>query len=218
MLKTLKEQGAWVPRSAVLGEPSRSLLNGANVAVPFFLVHYAGMGRSLAVGRGFYETLIPICTSQPHDSPLTLAISAVALRVFSLWRHVDAVQVEPHLVPYNQAVTSLRTALVRPDERRKPATALAVLALHLYESISAVYNARQAMPIHHHGSLALLPMATVNSVDSLTNTYVKGFVLHTEISSASRQERTIHPNVYSYLNSLHASCLMPGNASSTWTV
>ena len=213
--KTLKEQGALVQRSAAAGEPSRSLLTGADVAVPFFLVHYAGMGRSLAVARGFYETLIPMYTSQPHDSPLSLAVSAVAARVFSLWRHEDAVQVEPHSAPYTQAVASLRSALERPEDRRRPATTLAVLALHLYESISAVYDARQATPVHHHGALSLLPIAALDSLDGLISTYVKGFVLHTEISSALRQKRSMHPTMYSYVNSPHTSSLMPGNFSST---
>lgn len=219
-LKTLKkEPGALVQRSATAaGEPSRSLLTGADVAVPFFLMHYAGVGRSLAVARGFYETLIPMFTSQPHDSPLSLAVSAVAARVFSLWRHEDAVQVEqPHLAPYTQAVASLRSALERPEDRRRPATALAVLALHLYESISAVYDARQATPVHHHGVLSLLPIAAAldSSLDGLISTYVKGFVLHTEISSALRQKRSMHPNAYSYVNSPHTSSLVPGNFSST---
>ncbi|KAL9044983.1 MAG: hypothetical protein Q9214_001920 [Letrouitia sp. 1 TL-2023] len=217
-LKKEKDQGALVqrPRSATAaGEPSRSLLTGADVAVPFFLRHYAGMGRSLTVARGFYETLIPVFTSQPHDSPLSLAVSAVATRVFSLWRHEDAVQVEqPHLTSYTQAVASLRWALERPEDRRRPATALAVLALHLYESISAVYDARQATPVHHHGVLSLLPIAAALD-SSLISTYVKGFVLHTEISSALRQKRSMHPNAYSYVKSPHTSSLVPGNFSST---
>ncbi|MCJ1456910.1 hypothetical protein MMC28_007276 [Mycoblastus sanguinarius] len=130
------------------------------------------MGRSLAVARGFYETLIPMYTSQPHDSPLSLAVSAVSARVFSLWRHEDAVQVEPHLAPYTQAVASLRSALERLEDRRRPATALAVLALHLYESISAVYDARQATPVHHHGALSLLPITALDSLDGLISTSV----------------------------------------------
>lgn len=214
-LKTLKKQGALVQRSAVVGEPSRSLLTGADVAVPFFLVHYAGMGRSLAVGRGFYETLIPMSISQPHDSPLSLAVSAVAGRIFSLWRHEDAVQVESHFAPYTEAVASLRSALESPEDRRRPATSLAILALHLYESIGAVYDARQATPVHHHGALSLLPIAALDSLDGMFSTYVKGFVLHTEISSALRQKRSMHPNAYSYVNNPHTSSLLPGNFSST---
>ena len=200
---TLKDQA---------GEPSRSLLVGADVAVPFFLVHYAGMGRSLEVARGFYETLIPIYTSQPHHSPLPLAVSAVAARVFSLWRHEYAVQMRAHSVLYTQAVASLRSALERPEDRRRPATTLAVLALQLYESISAVYDARQAAPLHHHGALSLLPIGALDSLDGQSSSYVKGFVLHIEVSSALRQKRSMHPNVSSYLNT---SSLVPGNLSST---
>ncbi|KAL6250071.1 hypothetical protein RBB50_002372 [Rhinocladiella similis] len=212
--KSFKEQRALVQRSALAGEPSRSLLTGADVAVPFFLMHYAGMGRSLALARGFYEILIPIATSEPLDSPLSLAVSAVAARILSIWRHEDAIQVKPQLGPYAEAVASLRSALKRPEDHRRPATALAVLALHLYESISALYDARQATTIHHHGALSLLPIAALNSLDSLISTYVKGFVLHSEISSALRQKRSIHPNAYSYLNSPHTSFLVPGNLSS----
>ena len=208
-----EQRAAWVQRT-----PSRSLLTGADVAVPFFLMYYAGIGRTLAAARGFYETLIPTLNAQPHDSLLSLAVSAVAVRIFSLWRHEDAVRVEqPHLASYNQAVASLRAALGRPEDRRKPATSLAILALHLYESISAVYDARPATPVHHHGVLSLLPIATApdNILDDRIGMYVRGFVLHTEISSALRQTRSIHPNAYSYLNSPRTSSLVPGNFSST---
>ena len=124
---------------------------------------------------------------------------------------------QPHLAPYTQAVASLRSALERPEDRRRPATALAVLALHLYESISAVYDARQAMPVHHHGVLSLLPIAVAShsSLDSKISTYVKGFVLHTEISSALRQKRSMHSTAYAYVKSPHTSFLVPGNISST---
>lgn len=213
-LKTSKRQGER-SRSPATPQPSRSLLTGVDVAMPFFLVHYAGMGRSLTVARGFYETLIPIYTSQPHDSPLSLAVKAVAAKVFSLWRHEDAIRVEPYSAPYTQAVASLRSALERPENHRRPATTLAVLALHLYESISAVYDARQATPAHHHGALSLLPIAALDSQHDQTSTYVKGFVLHTEISSALRQKRSLHPNVKSNVNSPHTSSLLPGNFSST---
>ena len=213
--KTLKEQSALVQRPAVAGELSRSLLTGADVAVPFFLAHYAGMGRSLAVARGFYETLIPTYTSQPHDSPLSLAVLAVATRICSLWRHEEAVHVEPYSAPYIQAIVSLRSALERPEDRGSPATTLAVLALHLYESISAVYDARQATPTHHHGALSLLPTAASDSLNGPISTYVKGFVLHSEISAALRQKRSMHPSVYSYVNNPQTSYLVPGNLSST---
>ena len=213
--KTLKEQSALVQRPAVAGEPSRSLLTGADVAVPFFLAHYAGMGRSLAVARGFYEILIPTYTSQPHDSPLSLAVLAIATRICSLWRHEEAVLVGPYSAPYIQAIVSLRSALERPEDRGSPATTLAVLALHLYESISAVYDARQAMPAHHHGALSLLPIAASDSLNGPISKYVKGFVLHSEISAALRQKRSMHPSVYSYVNNPRTSYLVPGNLSLT---
>ncbi|KAF2719737.1 hypothetical protein K431DRAFT_286374 [Polychaeton citri CBS 116435] len=214
MVKTLKEQGALVQRSVAAGEPGRSLLTGADVAVPFFLLHYASMGRRLIVARGFYETLIPMYTAQLHDSPLSLAVSAVATKILSFWRHEDDVKVASHSAPYTQAIVSLRSALEHPEDRRRPATALAVLTLHLYESISAVYDARQATPIHHHGALSLLPIVALDSLDGLASTHVKGFMLHTEISSALRQKRSMHPNVYSYANSPYTSFLVPGNFSS----
>ncbi|KAF2166693.1 hypothetical protein M409DRAFT_54489 [Zasmidium cellare ATCC 36951] len=213
--KSVNEQNALVQHSTGVGEPSRSLLTGADVAIPFFLLNYASMGRSLAVGRGFYETLIPVYTSQCHNSPLSLAISAVAAGIYSFWRHEDAAQEESHTAPYCQAVVSLRSALDHPDERAKPATALAVLVLHLYESLHAVYNARPARPVHHQGALSLLPVAALDGLDGVIGTHVKAFVLHTEISSAVRQKRSMHPNAYSYATSPHSSSLVPGSFSST---
>jgi hypothetical protein len=58
-------------------------------------------------------------------------------------------------------------------------------------------------------------MAALDSLDGVIGTYVKGFVLHTEISSALRQKLSMHPIAYSYVNSPHTSSLMPGNFSST---
>ena len=77
-----------------------------------------------------------------------------------------------------------------------------------------MYDARQATPVHHNGALSLLPTAALDSLDGLIGTYVKAFVLHTEISSALRQKRPMHPKVYSYVSDLHTSSLVPGNFSS----
>ncbi|KAK4506380.1 hypothetical protein PRZ48_000110 [Zasmidium cellare] len=198
------------------GEPSRSLLVGADVAVPFYLLHYASMGRSLAIGRGFYEVMIPAYNSEPSNSPLSLAISAVATGIYSFWRHQDAVKQQAQAPHHVQAVAALRSALERPEERARPATALAVLVLHLYESIHAVYSARSAEPVHHHGALSLLPTAlSLDGLDGLIGAYVKGFVVHTEISSALRQKRSIHPAASSYVTKLQTSSLVPENFSST---
>lgn len=201
--------------------PSQSRLTVADVAVPFFLVQYSAMGRRLPAARGFYETLIMVYAAQRDDSVLSLAVSATAERVFALWTGED--REDPararHSMHYGQAIRALGKALREPKERNRAATILAVLALHLYENISVVYDGRQATPIHHEGALSLLQRPTAASssgnLEDLVGTYVRGFVLHTEIASALRQKRLLHRNALSYVGGQIYLHSIPGNLSST---
>lgn len=176
-------------RKSLSAEPSRSLLTKADVAVPFFLVHCAGLGRSLGAARGFFETLIPAYSSQSQSSALSLAVSAVAEKVFAACRRdekaVPGGNTRPYSARYAKAASALRATIDHPKERHRPATALAMLTMHLYESITAIKESRQANPIHHDGLLSLLPLITVSDrLDDLIDPYVQNYVVHLEVSSA----------------------------------
>ncbi|KAI6831338.1 hypothetical protein KC332_g8359 [Hortaea werneckii] len=201
-------------------EPTRSLLTAADVAVPFFLMHCAGLGRSLGAARGFFETLIPAYSSQSQSSALSLAVSAVAGKVFAACcrneRPAPWKNDRPQSAQYAQAAVALRATIDDPKKRYRPATALAILSMHLYESMTAIHESRRANPIHHDGLLSLLPLITVSDrLDGLINPYVQNYVVHLEVSSALRQARPVNTIVHKYMTSTSGSMTVPLNISSS---
>jgi hypothetical protein len=178
--------------------PGPSPLAAPNSAVPFFLGHYASMGRDMESARGFFEVLIPVYCSQRQDSALSLAVSAVATEILSLWRH-DTGSSQLRRKSYAQAITRLRSAIQDRIERVKPATMLAVLTMQLYENIAAIYGFRYAAPIHHNGAISLLPFADSCQTNVMTSAYIRQFIIHTEISSATRQRRPLRSIAYSWI-------------------
>jgi hypothetical protein len=167
--------------------PGPRPLTEPDSAVPFFLGHYASMGRDMESARGFFEVLIPVYSSQRQDSALSLAVSAVASEILSLWRH-EAGRSQSRRKLYAQAIARLRSAIQDRIERAKPATILAVLTMQLYENIVAIFGLRYAAPIHQNGAVSLLMIADSGETDMMTSAYIRQFIIHTEISSAMRQE------------------------------
>ena len=181
-----------------------------DTAVPFFLQHYASMGRQLCSARGFFEVLIPVYSSQPQNSALSLAVSAVASKVLSLWRRDNSRSPQKN---YTRAVNCLRGAIQDRNECGKPATTLATLSLQLYENVSSVYGLRSGTRVHHDGAVSLLPFLDSNSTNRVTNAYICRFILHTEICSAMRQERPVHGIVHPWLEGNNRTAA-PENQSS----
>ncbi|KAJ5172204.1 hypothetical protein N7492_004797 [Penicillium capsulatum] len=170
----------WLPVLRPLAQP--------DTAVPFYLRHYAGMGREMGSARGFFEVLIPIYASQRPSSALSLAVSALASEIMSLWRHESF---QSSRETYTQAIRCLRSTIQDVNEWGKPETALAVLSLQLYESVAAIYGLRSATRIHHDGALSLLPFADPDYRNGITNAYIRRFIVHTEVCSAMRQKRLL---------------------------
>jgi hypothetical protein len=190
-------------------------LSEPDTAVPFYIQLYVSPGREIESARGFFEMLIPIYNSQAQDSALTLAVSAVASGIQSLWRHGSFQSLSSPAESYHtRAVKSLRRALQDRNEWGQPATMLAVLALQWYENIAAVYGLRSATRIHHNGAVSLLPFVASKyaHVDDKASTYVRRFILHAEVSSALRQERPVQGIVYSWIAGKH-SIAAPDNPS-----
>lgn len=181
-----------------------------DTSVSFFLQYYAGMGRNMGSARGFFEVLIPVFNSQPQDSALSLAVSAVASEVLSLWRHDHR---QSSRETYTKAVVGLRSAMQDKHELGKPATMMTVIALQLYETLVAVYGLRSGTHVHHNGALSLLPFANSDNANDVTNIYVQRFILHSEVCSALRQERPLQHIARSWIED---RCLtaVPDNPSS----
>lgn len=189
-----------------------SRLSEPDTAVPFYLSHYASMGRDMGSTRGFFELLIPAYRSEREESALSLAVSALASEILSLWRQ-DPSSFRSPRNSYSRALTGLRNAIQDPIERSKPATILAVLVLQTYENASAIYDLRRVSSTHHNGAASLLSSLDSHDMDVIMRAYLRKFMLHTEVSTAIRQKKPLKSIAYSWFESKQ-SMAVPQNPSS----
>ncbi|UPL02672.1 hypothetical protein LCI18_013606 [Fusarium solani-melongenae] len=187
-------------------------LSEPDTAVPFFLGHYARIGRDMGSTRGFFEMLIPAYFSQQQESALSLAVSALASEILSMWRG-EANSFRSTCKSYSRAITRLRTAIQDPTERAKPATMLAILVLQTYENASAVYDLRRASSMHHNGAASLLSFVDTDALDGTVRAYLRKFMLHTEVSTAMRQKKPLKSIAYSWIGTKDTTAV-PDNPSS----
>ncbi|KAJ5344579.1 hypothetical protein N7452_002583 [Penicillium brevicompactum] len=192
--------------------PLASRLSEPDTAVSFYLSHYASMGRDMGSTRGFFELIIPAYRAEREDSVLSLAVSALASEILSLWRQ-DPSSFRSPRKSYSRAITRLRNAIQDPIERSKPATILAVLVLQTYENASAIYDLRRVSSTHHNGAASLLSSLNPHDMDKITRAYLQKFMLHTEVSTAIRQKKPLNSIAYSWLESKE-STTVPQNPSS----
>jgi hypothetical protein len=190
-----------------------SPLSEPDTAVPFYLNHYASMGRDMGSTRGFFELLIPAYRSEREESALSLAVSALASETLSLWRQ-DASSFRSPRKSYSRAITRLRSAIQDPTERSKPATILAALVLQTYENASAIYDLRSASNTHHNGAASLLSLLDSQDLDVVIRAYLRKFMLHTEVSTAIRQNKPLNSIAYSWIGSKELMAV-PQNPSSS---
>ena len=135
-----------------------------DTATLFYLDNYANVGRDIRSTRGFFELLIPMYFAQPQDSPLALAVSALASEVLSTWRH-DLSSFRTPRQSYTRAIIRLRAATKDPTECCQPATLLAVLVLQIYENTSAVFDLRRASSVHHDAAASLISYSDTDDAD-----------------------------------------------------
>ncbi|OGM43952.1 hypothetical protein ABOM_007991 [Aspergillus bombycis] len=196
--------------------PSPRPLAEPDTSVPFFLKHYVEMGRNLESARGLFEILIPVYRSERQGSPLSLAISAVASGILSLWMHsVTGFQLSRK--SYTKAIACMRNAVNDPVQRSNPATVLAALVLQHYESVAAVYDLRSPSRVHHNGAVSLLQFTESACINGTNGAYIRRFMLHTEVASAMRQKRPLQNIAYSWIEGKHLMAA-PDNPSSVLDV
>ncbi|TQS33263.1 hypothetical protein Golomagni_06398, partial [Golovinomyces magnicellulatus] len=182
-------------------------------AVDFYLGHYARMGRDMESTRGFFEMLIPVYSTQPQDSALSLAISVLASETLRMWQQ-DASSFTCPRKTYSESIARLRTAVQDPKERSQPATVFAILTLQIYENACAIYGRRQVSTTHHTGAASLLSFLDANEMDETLRVHLHRFMLHTEVSAALRQKRPLKNIAYSWLESNNTDAV-PANPSSS---
>lgn len=68
---------------------------------------------------------------------------------------------------------------------------MAVLSLHWYETVAAIYDSRSGTPVHHDGALSLLPFMDTEHPNQTMTPFLRNFIVHNEICSALRQEKPL---------------------------
>lgn len=196
--------------AAVLPAPVPSFhpFSDPSNAVPFFLGHYASMGRDLGCARGFYEMLVPVYRSEQSDSAFALAVLAVATGIQNLWLDGPRGLLSSQDL-YMQAVARVRLALKDDAERGRSATVLAVLTLQKYENLAAMYGLNAPTPIHHNGAVNLLSECVDGGVVA---GYVRRFIFHMKVSSALRQKTPVQSDAMDLMRSMESG-FAPDNPS-----
>lgn len=198
-LKFKDQNHKFAPKSQTQAQSQLQRQPCPDTAVDFYLGHYASMGRDMGSTRGFFELLIPCFVSQSPQSVLSLTVSVLASETLARWRH-DPSSFRSPRQSYVRAITRLRAAVQDPSERTQPATVLAVLVLQTYENVSAIYGGRWACTTHHNGASSLLLALASNDMDIKMRTYLRRFMLHTEVSSAMRQRRPLNTIALTWIN------------------
>ena len=183
-----------------------------DTAIPFFLMHFAEVGRDLGSTGGFFEMLIPVYRSQPQHSALSLTLSVVSLDMLGLWRH-DPGRFQSSRKSYVQAIERLRVSLNDPGERGMPATMLAVLLLQFHERLAAVHGRRPVRFTHHDGAISLLPFADSGELNKMIHTYMQRHIVHNEVTLSIHQKKLPQPLVCSGIGET-SSVIAPKNPNS----
>ena len=103
--------------------------------------------------RGYLEYLLPLYTSAKHDSPLSLATSALALLIFGL-RPTHRPVLASALKIYGDALASIRQALCDTTESKSDQTLMAVLLVGMAEvSLTFLKSSKGSESFGEHSSL-----------------------------------------------------------------
>ncbi|KAH7152626.1 hypothetical protein EDB81DRAFT_930928 [Dactylonectria macrodidyma] len=173
-----------------------------DVALAFFLGHFATTGRDFESARGFFEVLGPVVAKETPSSAISTAVTAIATRMHTLWR--DGAAASPStdcLQTHSLALKRLQQALTDHKELKSQTTVLAALVLQFYENISAAWKQKQPASTHHEGAVALLmtQLSTNKSHVSYWG-HLLAYVLHNEVSSALREQRPVASHIRSWIN------------------
>lgn len=155
-------------------------------AVQFFLTYVTEVGRSFESTRGFLEFVRPALATERHDSALSAAVNAIAIKVWTiLGRTRDSSSLSIQL--FGQALLRLKEALNDPKEQYDDSTVLAALVLQAHDTISAVFCQHKARGTHRDGALALLWQRDGALRASKYYANLVGNLLHSKVSFCIRE-------------------------------
>ncbi|CAD0091913.1 unnamed protein product [Aureobasidium mustum] len=176
--------------------PSRALEDDRETqAINFFAQNYM-LEQSIdgAPNPGLFGLFKPAFTSSSRDSSAALAVSALALSVYSRWR-MDGVTEKKIANVLGGAIYKLTKDLHAEETRKSDITLLATLTLQFHSSFESLFGSNKATIVHHLGALALVRgLGPPQSWTTLANQFV-AYILHVEVAAAIREHRQVHPEL-----------------------
>jgi hypothetical protein len=172
-------------RQAVI--PATITPNDESSAVCFFVTSIARLGRSFHSTQGFLEPLFPVVANEHPDSVLSTVLTAVATKLWSLWKTPTNTYLTPH-PPFTRALSRLQAALNDPLERSKDSTVLGAILMHFYESLAARSTHQRTMRAHQDGARALLDHGAGTAPDSDCRAYLRSYLRHCDVSTYMEEQ------------------------------
>ncbi|KAK6004297.1 hypothetical protein QM012_009147 [Aureobasidium pullulans] len=176
--------------------PSRALQDDRGTqAINFFAHHYMlEQGIDGAPNPGLFGLFKPAFSSSSRDSSATMAVSALALSIYSRWR-MDGVTEKRVANVLGGAIYKLSKDLNVEETRRNDNTLLATLTLQFHSSFESLFGSNKATIVHHLGALALVRgLGSPESWSNLAYQFV-AYILHVEVAAAIREHRKVHPEL-----------------------
>ena len=177
-----------VTDQTVLGTPTLPaglLPKEQDAAVAFFLTYVTDVGRNMESTRGFLEFVQPILATESHDSALSAAVNATAMKLWTLLQSTGITSLLP-IKLYNQALVKLQEAVYSSEEQGKDATVVAALMLQQCDTLAAIFGHNKSNTTHRKGALALL---TQNGMGKFKHHgHLLGNLLHAKISFCVRHK------------------------------
>ena len=121
----------------------------------FFFTNYITVTRDHHTRRGFLEYLLPLYQNVSHDSPLSVATSALAITFTSIWarRGQDSELARRFS---GRALALIKAAIDDPMQNTTDDTLMTVLLLEFHESVSGTIQSRPSSGVHQSGAVALV--------------------------------------------------------------
>ena len=177
----------------VVTAPSKPLaVDSETQAVNFFHRHYMiDPKQDGAPNAGLFGLFKPAFSDESHDSSAAMAVSALAMSVYSRWR-MGGMTEKRVVKVLGQAIWKLSNDIQVEDKRKNDITLLATLTLQFHSSFESLFDSSKATIVHHLGALALVrDFGPSESWSHLANQFV-AYILHVEVAAAIREHRRVN--------------------------
>ncbi|KAH0286429.1 hypothetical protein M436DRAFT_67979 [Aureobasidium namibiae CBS 147.97] len=172
--------------------PKPLVVDRETQAVNFFHRHYMiDPKQDGAPNAGLFGLFMPAFSTESQDSSAAMAVSALAMSVYSRWRMGGMTEKRVAKV-LGQAIWKLSNDIQVEDKRKNDITLLATLTLQFHSSFESLFDSSKATIVHHLGALALVRgFGPPESWSHLANQFV-AYILHVEVAAAIREHRRVN--------------------------